>query len=143
MLMASANIDLVRAIYSDWERGDYDSTDWAHPEVEFVIADGPTPASGIGAEEIRKVWGAFLSAWEGFRHRADEYMELDRERVLVLTRFEGRGKTSGLEIGQMPTKSAVLFHVRRGRVTQIVLYFDRERALTDLDLARESGSQRL
>jgi hypothetical protein len=43
----------------------------------------------------------------------------------------------------MPTKSAVLFHVRKGKVTQIVLYFDRERALTDLDLARESGSQRL
>jgi ketosteroid isomerase-like protein len=106
--MTSRNVDLVRSIYADWERGDYSSTEWQHPEIEFVIADGPTPASGTGAAGISEVWGAFLSAWEGFHHQADDYTELDDERVLVLARFGGRGKTSGLEIGQMGTKSAVL-----------------------------------
>ena len=62
-------------------------------------------------------YGGFLSAWEDVRTEADEYHELDGEGVLVLAHYSGRGKTSGLELSQMPTDVAALFHVAGGMVT--------------------------
>jgi len=130
--VASANVELIRAIYAAWERGDYSSSDWQHPEIEFVMADGPTPGKGVGTVGIADAWGSFLSAWGDFRHRAEEYREIDDTRVLVLTAFVGRARASGLEVGEMGTRSAVLFEVSAGGVTRIVLYFDRDRALAEL-----------
>ena len=79
-------------------------------------------------------WREWLSAWEEFHVEADEYRELDEERVLVLARFAGRGRTSGLEIGQIWTKVASVFQIRAGKVTKLLLYTDHRRALADLGL---------
>jgi hypothetical protein len=85
-------------------------------------------------------WRSFLSAWEEFHGEAAEYRERDDERVLLLHRWSGRGKSRGLELGQMRTDGAALFHVRGGKVSRLVVYFDRERAVADLGLAPEAGS---
>ena len=132
--MSQENVELVRSIYTAWERGDFSSVDWAHPEIELVVADGPEPESWHGLPGIAKGWGTFLANWEDYRAEAEEYRELDGERIFVLTRNYGRGKTSGLEVGPF-TKGAILFWIRGGRVTRLVAYFDREHALADLDLS--------
>jgi ketosteroid isomerase-like protein len=137
--MPSTNLDLVRSIYAAWERGDYSSVEWAHPEIEFVGADGPDPASSTGVAAMVEAWRDFLSVWEGYGFAAEEYRELDGERVLVLIQISARGKASGLELRQMRSKGATMLHVRGGKVTKLVLYWDRERALADLGLAPEAG----
>jgi ketosteroid isomerase-like protein len=137
---ASANLDLVRSIHAPWERGDFSSTAWAHPEIEYVVVDGPSPGTWTGLTDMARGARADLDAWEGFRYEAEEYRELDGERVLVLTDYSGRGKTSGLELGQMRAKGAHLFHVRDGKITRLVRYWDRDRALADLGLAAEGGA---
>ena len=115
-IVASANLDLVRSIVVAWEGGDYSSAEWAHPKIEIVIADGPAPGSWTGLTEMAEGWRSFLSAWEEFHGEAAKYRELDDERVLLLHRWSGRGKSSGLELGQMRTDGAALFHVRGGKV---------------------------
>jgi ketosteroid isomerase-like protein len=138
----SANLDLVRSLYAAWERGDFSSAGWAHPEIEYVRVDGPVPGSWKGLAGLVESFRDWLSAWEELRVEADEYRELDDVRVLVLDHFSGRGKTSGLELGEMKTPGAALFHLRDGKITRFVAYFDRERALADLGLAPEAGSAR-
>jgi ketosteroid isomerase-like protein len=136
----SANLDLVRSIYAAWERGDFSSAEWADPEIEYVIADGPSPGRWTGLTGMSEGQRDFLGAWEDLRVEAEEYRELDGERVLVLAHNTGRGKASGLELGQMQTRGAVLFHLRSGTVIRVAAYFDRERALADLGLAREADA---
>jgi ketosteroid isomerase-like protein len=138
----SANLDLVRSIFAAWERGDYGAADWAHPEIEYVAADGPSPGAWTGLAGMVEGAREGINAWEEHRIEADEYRELDGERVLVLHHIRGRGKTSGLDLAQMRTKGAHLFHVRGGKVTRLVAYMDSERALTDLGLPPETGSAR-
>jgi ketosteroid isomerase-like protein len=135
--MSQENIDLVRSVFARWERGDFGSADWAHPEIEFVIADGPTPGKWTGMARMAEAFRDFLSTWEEYRIEADEYRELDSERVLVLVSFGGHGKTSGLELAQIPTKPADVFHVRGGKVTRLVLYWDHEHALADLGVSEQ------
>jgi ketosteroid isomerase-like protein len=137
---ASANLDLVRSIYAAHERGDYSSAEWAHSEIEYVIADGPDPGSSTGVAAMAEAFRDRLSAWKDVRREADEYRELDGERILVLDRVSGRGKASGLELGQMRRTGAHLFHVRGGEVTRIVRYWDRDRALADLGLAPDGDA---
>jgi ketosteroid isomerase-like protein len=50
----------------------------------------------------------------------------------VLVQASGRGKTSGL---QAANNGANLFHVHGGKVTRLVLYWDREHAYAELCLA--------
>jgi ketosteroid isomerase-like protein len=133
----SANLDLVRSIFGAWERGDYRTVDWAHPESEFAFADGPEPGNWKGLAGMAEGFQGWSSVWEELRVTADEYRELDDERVLVLSHTTGRGKTSGLEIGQMQARSAHLFHIKDGKVTRYVGYFNAERGLADLGLSSD------
>ena len=107
----SANLDLVRSMYTAFERGDFTNADWADPEVEYVIAEGPEPRTFRGlaglAEAMRNLFGDF----EDVGAEAEDYRELDACHVLVLTRNFGRGKLSGVPVS---AKHAEVFEVQVG-----------------------------
>ena len=68
----SANLNLVRSIYAAWERGDFSSTEWADPEIEYVHADGPDAGTWNGLARMVGAFRDYLSAWEQWRVEAEE-----------------------------------------------------------------------
>jgi ketosteroid isomerase-like protein len=129
----SENLDLVRSIFADWERGDFSRADWAHPDIEYVFVDGPEPGRYTGLAGMANAWGDVLQGWQDLHAAPERYIALDDARILVLVRNSGRGRTSGLEI---PWRSvANLFEISDGQVSRMVIYWDRDRALSELGLA--------
>jgi ketosteroid isomerase-like protein len=134
--MSQENVDIVLSLYEPWERGDFSSVAWAHPDIEWVIADGPAPGSWKGVAGMVQGWREFLGAWEDWHLEVEEDVrELDDGRVLALFRFAARGKASGLEVGDLWTRGAALYTLRAGKVTRLVIYWDRERALEAVGLS--------
>ncbi len=128
----------MRAIYADWERGDWFDAKWAHPEITLVIADQPgaRPAHGIAA--MAAAWRDFLSIWQDYRIEAREYRQLDDGRVLVLLQAFGRSRAAGLDLKDITEgrRGANLFEIRDGKVGRLDAYFDERSALADLGLSR-------
>jgi hypothetical protein len=69
----TSNVELVRGICAAWERGDFSSAEWADPEIEFAIVDGPEPAHLTGLAAMANRWREQLRAWSDVRPKVDEY----------------------------------------------------------------------
>jgi ketosteroid isomerase-like protein len=138
----SANLDLVRSVYAALERDDFTGmAEWLDPKIELVLADGLAVGTRTGVAGMAEGWREYLSTWEGYGFVVDELRELDDERILALVRRSGRGKTSGVDLGQLHSHGAAVFHIHEGKVTRIVRYWDRARALADLGLTPETGAR--
>jgi hypothetical protein len=115
--------------------------EWAHPEIEFVIDDGLLRDTWTGVAGTATAWRDRLGAFADLRAAEVETYHEQGEKVLVLCRFGGRGKTSELELPQVNTESACLFQIHGGKVARLVLYpRQRDRALADLGLAPEGDT---
>jgi ketosteroid isomerase-like protein len=71
---------------------------------------------------------AWLSGWDDWRIVAEDYLEFG-DSVVVLTRYEGRGKGSGLEIRQ---EGAHVFRLRDGKVIRLEIFASRDNAIASV-----------
>jgi hypothetical protein len=75
----SEKLDLVRPIFGMWERGDFSSTEWMHPGIEFDGPDGLDGSRLTGMAAVADAWRVWLSTGLDYRVEAD----WDRERALA------------------------------------------------------------
>jgi 2-(1,2-epoxy-1,2-dihydrophenyl)acetyl-CoA isomerase len=130
--MAQDNVEIVRSILAAWESGDFSSADWADPEIHFIPAGLGSETHGI--EALSRQWREFLDAWDEFATVPKQFLPAGDDRVLVLVRFQGRGRGSGTPV--MDFEGGQLFSLRDGKVVKLALYSDTEKAL---DAAGLSG----
>ena len=123
--MSQENVEIVRALFARWNEGDYSSTDWADPDITFVMR---TPEGGTshGVDAMAESWRVFLGAWERFQGVPQKIIQVGNQ-VVVLNEFGGRGSASGVPIEGM--RGAALFTFERDRVVRLVLFTDWDEAL--------------
>lgn len=99
--MPDANVELIRAAYGAWNRGDLETAlRHVHPEVEFVQDPRiPGAVSLVGRDAVRAWLESFEETWESFQV-ATERIESIGDRILVIARLTARGRSSEVEVQQ-------------------------------------------
>jgi uncharacterized protein len=97
--MSEENVNILREGYEAFNRGDIDAVtsimdpniEWQEPDVEGL----PSGGTHHGPDAVvNDVFGPAVELWEDFGAVAEEFLDAG-ERVVVLGRFQGRGKESG------------------------------------------------
>jgi ketosteroid isomerase-like protein len=127
--MSEENVEIVRRALSA-RRSEF--ADVLDPAVRLDFSERVfNPDVYEGYEGIMRWRAEVGEVWDYYRSEPEELFDAD-QAVVVFTRERGRAKGSGVEVVQHPT--ALLCRLRAGRVSEIRLYHDRERALRDAGL---------
>jgi ketosteroid isomerase-like protein len=98
--MSQENVELVRQAFEAFNRDDRATViRLLAPDVEWHTLAGPILGVGTlrGRDAMLKFWEDIAGSIEGFRARSEELTDLGTDRVLVVARFEGRGRSSEIE----------------------------------------------
>jgi uncharacterized protein len=117
---------VVERAYAALNAGDVDAFMAAlHAEAEWHWPPGVAD-TGVyrGAEEIRRALAVWMESWVSFRMDPEELLERGAA-VLVVVRYTGRGRTSGLPIDQAV---AHLWELRGHRAVRLRMFGDVDKA---------------
>ena len=132
--MSSRNADLVRPIYEEWGRGNWQpSFDIYHPEMEWGWSSEFLGLGGVFRDQRtpNPRLRSWLSEWDEWRAEAEEFLELG-DYVVVLAIYHGRGRGSGVEISQ---EGAHVFKLRDDKVVRLEIFASREKAIASVQAA--------
>jgi ketosteroid isomerase-like protein len=117
--MSQENVELVRGMYEAFHRGDFDTALASFdPAVEVDASVRVDEGVGHGRDAVATVVGRWVGAWDDWREDIEEMRDLGRH-VLVVSTQRGRAKGSGIEV---ETRYSVLYEVRGGTITRMVLH---------------------
>jgi ketosteroid isomerase-like protein len=92
--MSQGNIEIVRASYDAYRRGDYlEALKCFAPDVIYEIDQEP-PARGPG--EVFQVWQRWADAWDEIDTVAEDFIETGNA-VIISVEYSARGRASGIE----------------------------------------------
>ena len=121
-------MEIVRGVYSDFVRGDYEAAfERFHEEITLVAPPDLTGGGRTyhGHEDTRQGFGMFLGAWEDYHFEVRDLIDCGDE-VLVEGWQRGRGRSSGVEVSESIYS---VLTVRGGKVVRFRIFRDRDEAL--------------
>jgi ketosteroid isomerase-like protein len=129
-LSESESREKLETLYEEWGRGDYSRSDIFDPDMEMESIGLAEPMRAQSYQEFVDLMREWLSAWgRPLTIDAEEMIE-SGDRILVLVRWKGRGKGSGVE---MEAPGAHLWTFRDGLVVRYQVFRDRDEARAALE----------
>jgi len=126
--MSAQNVEIAKRAIDAFNRRDLDAyDDLFTPDFEWfsVFAGRVEGVVYRGRDGIETYFGEISDTWKEFRAIAEEYRDLGG-RVLLLGRFEGLGKGSGVPVD---AQLGTVYDFRGGKVSRSRVYLDHGEAL--------------
>jgi ketosteroid isomerase-like protein len=131
--VSQADVDMIRAGYEAFNRGDVDFiVRQAAPDFELVTAERvPNPGTYRGADEARRFFEDLFEPFEEIVIEPQEFFDRgDRVLALVTVRSRPRGSSAVVE-----NRIAHLWTVRDGKAIRFQIFPERARGLEALGLS--------
>jgi ketosteroid isomerase-like protein len=141
--MSQRNVEFVQRIYADY------GADWtkvssvAHlerlvdPAIRIDLSRRElNPAVYEGYEGMRRSAEEVREVWEDWRIEAERFVDAGEGRVLVVERYGGRGRESGV---RLQGRAAAIWTLRAGRVVGLEIGVPIEEAFAALGLAQPAS----
>jgi ketosteroid isomerase-like protein len=133
--VSEENVEIVRATWEAWERGDIEATlSFIDPDVEWITAVERGLAGGVyhGHKGMRENWNLWRTEFDDFSIQANEIRDLGDERVLTLAHIQFRGQASGIMV---ESQLALLMTMRDGKIVRSEDYLSHAEALKAVGLS--------
>ena len=133
-------MEILRRVYAEWGRGNWTPRfDFYAPDMEWGWSPDFPGLAGVyhdPAEPNDRI-RTWLNGWDDWRCEAEDYI-VHGNQVVVLTRYRGRGKGSGVPVD---TEGAHVWKLRDGKVVRLEIFSDRANALAAAGLGDSSGPE--
>jgi ketosteroid isomerase-like protein len=132
--MSEENLEIVRASWEAWSRGDMDALfEFYDPEVEWDMTRSYVPDMGVfhgheGVREFFREWRAFFAEYYA---EPEQFVDAG-DGVVVRVKQGGRGRSSTVGV-EMPAYWQV-YRLRDGRAVRVEIYRDETEALEAVGL---------
>jgi ketosteroid isomerase-like protein len=118
--MSQENVEVVRRVLSEWERGNFGTGEFFDPDVHvrWINPIFVHRSETHGLEELSQAMVEFLDAWEQITARAERIVSAG-DQVISVEIWRGRGRASGIET---EVHHSSIWSVVDGKVTYFANY---------------------
>jgi ketosteroid isomerase-like protein len=130
--MSQQNVELVRKMQEAFVGSQPElALSFLHPDVVYDARERPDGRLWRGRDQIGAAMRDWSEVWDDWEVEAERYMDAGGDRVLIMWRERGRGKSSGIAMEQT---GANLVTITDCRVVHMRVYVDRRAALRAVGL---------
>jgi ketosteroid isomerase-like protein len=127
--MSKENVEIVRDVFKRWATGEWTSAlDLFASDVEWEVrTDLPDAEVYVGHDGLLRLAARFVEVVDEMWIRAEEFIPVSGDSVLVPLHWGGRGRASGMDFEE--SRETWTFTVRTHKIARVKEFATRQEAL--------------